>query len=55
MAAVILAPQERFNSHFPDQPRGCVVIRLADISHSNRNSPYHPAGVPNRMLLVDGW
>ena len=21
----------------------------------DRNSPYHPAGVPNRMLLVDGW
>ena len=32
-----------------------VLLVIADISHINRNSPYHPAGVPNRMLLVDGW
>ena len=30
-----------------------VTIRLH--AGINRNSPYHPAGVPNRMLLVDGW
>ena len=32
-----------------------LLLVYTDISHINRNSPYHPAGVPNRMLLVDGW